>query len=58
MCEECAEAEVEVWCECCGQELCSGCWGAGSGALCQECLRGVDTEELGREVPVGLQPLR
>lgn len=56
LCEDCGEAEVEAWCECCGQELCSGCWAAGSGALCQGCLRGADEDDLAVEVPVGLHP--
>jgi len=57
LCEDCGEAEVEAWCECCGQELCSGCWGAGSAALCHGCLGGADTEELTVEVPAGLHLL-
>lgn len=57
LCEDCGEAEVEAWCECCGQELCSGCWADGSRALCQACLRGSDAEDLAVEVPAGLHPL-
>lgn len=42
LCESCGEADVEVLCECCGQELCAGCWGDGD-QVCGSCsFRGWD----------------
>ena len=38
VCEGCSEAEPTLSCECCGQELCPGCWGPGTPDLCQGCL--------------------
>ncbi len=46
-CEECGEADVASYCECCGQELCPCCWGAGDGTLCGDC-RGGAWEESAR----------
>jgi hypothetical protein len=47
-CEGCSEADASWACECCGQELCRACWGAGDDALCQGCL-GFGWDELPAE---------
>ena len=55
-CEDCAEADVERSCECCGQEQCRSCWADGDGALCGGC-RGRSWDEVPPEdsvTPVGL----
>lgn len=55
-CEGCAEADVELYCECCGQEQCRSCWADGDGALCGAC-RGRAWDDLPPEEsvsPVGL----
>jgi ADP-ribosyl-[dinitrogen reductase] hydrolase len=36
LCESCGEADVEVFCECCCQELCPSCWGDGD-EVCGSC---------------------
>lgn len=36
-CEGCAEAEVELRCDCCGQEFCDSCWAEGDGVVCGVC---------------------
>lgn len=36
-CEGCAEAEIEVHCDCCGREFCGSCWGEGDGVVCGVC---------------------
>jgi hypothetical protein len=56
VCEGCAEADVELSCECCGQEQCRSCWAEGDGALCGAC-RGRAWDEVPPEdsvSPVGL----
>lgn len=55
VCEDCGQAEVALCCECCGQELCQGCWADGDDALCGPCRRG-DWDDVTPEVvvPVGL----
>ena len=47
-CEGCSEADASCACECCGQELCPSCWGAGNNDLCQGCL-GFGWDELPAE---------
>ncbi|MCA1674374.1 MAG: hypothetical protein LC799_20020 [Actinobacteria bacterium] len=37
VCEGCADADVELSCECCGQEQCRSCWSDGDGTLCGAC---------------------
>ena len=37
LCDGCGQAEVAFYCECCGQELCEGCWGAGDESVCGDC---------------------
>ena len=37
LCDGCGQAEVAFYCECCGQELCDGCWGAGDESVCGDC---------------------
>jgi len=55
-CEGCAEADVEICCDCCGQELCRSCWSDGDGGLCGPC-RGRAWDDVPPEdsvSPVGL----
>lgn len=38
LCEACGETEVELYCSCCGQELCANCWDVGGDDLCGPCV--------------------
>jgi hypothetical protein len=56
LCEDCGEAQVELYCECCAQELCRSCWAEGDNAFCGTC-RGRAWDDVPPEpsaVPSGL----
>ena len=38
VCAGCGEAEGELECEGCGEQLCPECWGGGDEVLCEGCL--------------------
>lgn len=55
-CERCGELDVELYCQCCGRELCSPCWDDGDDDRCASCI-GLGWDEGGAvavEVPGGL----
>ena len=56
LCDGCGEAEVAFYCECCGQELCEDCWGAGDESVCGDCCAasGCKRPVEDVEVPSGL----
>ncbi len=49
VCEDCGIAEVALYCEGCGQELCRSCWADGDNAFCGGCRRR-SWEDIGPEV--------
>lgn len=55
LCDGCGSEPSSYGCECCGQELCSGCWGGRGGLTCGACAgRPWATGSTRQEVPVGL----
>ena len=56
LCEDCGEAQVELYCECCAQELCRSCWDEGDNAFCGACRGRAWDDVLPEEaaVPAGL----
>ena len=55
-CENCGVAAVAFYCECCGQELCPGCWASGDESVCGGCrdATGFRQPAVDVEIPSGL----